>query len=368
MRSHDLVFWQNNLSLHQAPLMKALTSSFGKRVLVVVPEGLSEARNAMGWSQPDFGNATILVAETGESRFLAVNQNRDAEAHYFSGLGAYPSVDFSLRELVAGPHNHVGIISESWDPRGAKGKLRAIRMTGRVKKQTRAVDSFYVAGDLAQRQFRRAGVPTVKLRDFGYSVDIHPTIPLPNAASEFHIVFVGILDERKDPTTLVQALNRMPDLKWRADFYGDGPLGEKLRSLINVRGLTDRVRFHGNASNAEVRRVIATSDVLVLPSRYDGWGAVVNEALMNGTPALVSRSCGAAVLIADDSCGAVFSGGNVSELERQLRSRIASGKQSSASREKLAEWSQEAISPRSMAGYLLEELGNNKLGMAPWKR
>ena len=50
---------------------------------------------------------------------------------------------------------------------------------------------------------------------------------------------------------------------------------------------------------------MAAADVLVLPSRFDGWGAVVNEALMVGTPVICSDRCGASDVIENGRNGYV---------------------------------------------------------------
>lgn len=64
--------------------------------------------------------------------------------------------------------------------------------------------------------------------------------------------------------------------------------------------------FLGVKTNREVQERMRTGDLLVLPSLYDGWGTVVNEALQNGMRVLCSDACGASVLL--DGCvrGASF--------------------------------------------------------------
>ena len=39
------------------------------------------------------------------------------------------------------------------------------------------------------------------------------------------------------------------------------------------------------------------SDLLILPSKLDGWGAVTNESLLAGTPVLCTNTCGSSVLL-----------------------------------------------------------------------
>lgn len=51
------------------------------------------------------------------------------------------------------------------------------------------------------------------------------------------------------------------------------------------------------------RACMARADVLVLPSWHDGWGAVVSEALMAGTPAIASDACGSAGVVRASGVG-----------------------------------------------------------------
>ena len=71
--------------------------------------------------------------------------------------------------------------------------------------------------------------------------------------------------------------------------------------------------------------LLASHDLLVLPSRFDGWGAVVNEALSVGTPVLCSDTCGAADLLAAPDYGTAFRSGDASSLAAALRRIVANG-------------------------------------------
>ena len=58
--------------------------------------------------------------------------------------------------------------------------------------------------------------------------------------------------------------------------------------------------------------------MLVLPSRWDGWGMVVNEAFSVGVPVIVSDHCGAADLVRSGVNGYVFRSGDASDLHHCL--------------------------------------------------
>ena len=64
--------------------------------------------------------------------------------------------------------------------------------------------------------------------------------------------------------------------------------------------------------------VIAKYDALILPSRHDGWGIVVNEAFLQGVPVIVSDHVGSKCLIESNVTGIIFKSENVDDLTNHL--------------------------------------------------
>jgi glycosyltransferase involved in cell wall biosynthesis len=58
----------------------------------------------------------------------------------------------------------------------------------------------------------------------------------------------------------------------------------RLVRLINAHHLTDRVTFHGLVSSQALARLYASADIFVFPSRYEGYGIVLAEAMKAGLP------------------------------------------------------------------------------------
>ena len=130
---------------------------------------------------------------------------------------------------------------------------------------------------------------------------------------------------RKGLDLLMAALADLDGLPWRCDFYGSGPLEHELRRAAG-RLPRARVGFHPPMANGEVRRAIAASDCCVVASRHDGWGMVVNEALIAGTPVVCSDGCGAADMIDDPVAGMVVPAGRVRPLAEALQRCLSAGK------------------------------------------
>ena len=81
-------------------------------------------------------------------------------------------------------------------------------------------------------------------------------------------------------------------------IVGDGPQRSQLVRLAQYAGISHRVRISRAAPYAEIPTVMWRHDVLVLPSREEVWGLVVNEALAAGLHGSLSERCGVAASVA----------------------------------------------------------------------
>src|SRR5690348_2274431 len=61
-----------------------------------------------------------------------------------------------------------------------------------------------------------------------------------------------------------------------------------------------KIRYEGFRAPDSLAEYFGRSDVFVLPSRHDGWGVVVNQALAAGLPVIVSDAVGAGVDLVED--------------------------------------------------------------------
>jgi glycosyltransferase involved in cell wall biosynthesis len=164
-------------------------------------------------------------------------------------------------------------------------------------------------------QIKAMGTPVERIFPFGYFV---PALSGNVGVNKVHepnalrLVFVGSLIARKGLPTLLAAVQRLrvEGVDLTLDVYGPGDASSLAGPGIEYRGI---IPF-GSA-----QKVIRAYDILVLPSLEDGWGVVVNEALMQGVPALVSNTCGARTLVKVSGAGSIFEAGSADDLMRALR-------------------------------------------------
>lgn len=124
-------------------------------------------------------------------------------------------------------------------------------------------------------------------------------------ADALTILFLGALDVRKGPDTLVDALAvlhaRAP--RWHLVFAGAGALAPALAARVAQLGLGHAVRFLGAVAHERTPALLAAADVVAVPSRRDGLPNVLVEALAAGVPAVATRVGGATELVDDGRTG-----------------------------------------------------------------
>lgn len=142
--------------------------------------------------------------------------------------------------------------------------------------------------------------------------------PLRPAQQPLRIVQVSRLDhDKKGQDLLIEATARMKGM-FAVDFIGDGNSLEYLQSLTERLGVSSNVRFLGKQTQAYIAENLCQYDLFVQPSRYEGFGLTVAEAMAAQVPVLVSAGQGPAEVTCGDTYGWTFENGSVDDLVRVL--------------------------------------------------
>lgn len=113
----------------------------------------------------------------------------------------------------------------------------------------------------------------------------------PTADREVDLLFVGRLIPEKNPKTVVEAVAnlRRDDPDVQCVMVGDGPQREAVEAAVENRGLESNVTLRPPLEDyAEVLGLMKAASVFVMPSRREGFGMTVLEALACGTPVVTA--------------------------------------------------------------------------------
>ena len=170
-------------------------------------------------------------------------------------------------------------------------------------------------GERARRDFAtRASVPCANvpyISDLGRFFDLTRR----PGSGPVRFLYSGKLVLRKGVDLLVDAVDQA--LAQRCDmaftFMGDGELRPAVERLAAAH--PQQVDYLGFKEMDEIGAVLADHDVLICPSRYDGWGMVVPEAMASGLAIIASDAVGAALdMVAPRRTGLVVPSQNAGAL------------------------------------------------------
>ena len=114
------------------------------------------------------------------------------------------------------------------------------------------------------------------------------------APLDVRLVTLGRLSPEKGHDVLLRALAAITGRRLRIvlDIVGDGPERAALEALTAELGLGSRVRFLGQLVGDQVADAFRTANAFVLPSRAEGFGVALIEAMATGLPVVATRSGG----------------------------------------------------------------------------
>ena len=231
----------------------------------------------------------------------------------------------------------------------------------------RLTDRFLVSGVLNAAYYRHYGADDARFHLVPWAVDnarfeegsrFEPgereslRAQMGITGDQMAIVFSGKLLPRKDPMTLLRAVDAMQHRDRTAViFLGNGELRDEMERFARERRLN--VHFAGFINQTDLPKHYAMADVFVLPSLHEPRGSVLNEAMASGLPVVSSdRSGSIGDIVQHGDNGFVFAAGDVQALARhldalagdpELRARMAR-----RSREIIAGWDY----PRGVAGVM----------------
>ena len=138
------------------------------------------------------------------------------------------------------------------------------------------------------------------------------------------ILFCAKLQPWKRPLDLLRAFAQVDHSSELLVYAGEGAQRRELERETAALGVGEHVRFLGFKNQSELPAVYTAADLMVLPSEYEPFAVVVNEASCCGCPVVASDRVGAARdLIAPVSPTLIYRCGDVAALARLLRNLLA---------------------------------------------
>lgn len=358
---------------YKAPLYRYLHSRLGVRVTAIYGSDFSVA----GYRDPGFGvkfSWDVDLLSGYDSVFLsrvAKGGAKDVDSVASTGMADALQRLRPAAVLLGGysPRFHQAAFWHTWrggwpilfrgeatDMQQDAGGLRASAKHAALSWMYGRCARLLYIGQSARRHYLSHGCPETKLGFSPYFVNTEPfrcedpdsemrrevRARLGISASRKVIVFSGKLSEYKRPDLLIAALKQMEGRENLAIvFLGDGAMRAQLEEAARQPPVV-QAYFVGFQNQTQVSPYYHAADMLCLPSSWDTWGLVVNEALHHGLPCVVSDRVGCAPdLITPGITGEIFPYPSASELAAaitRLLPRTDNGLTALACRERVSHY------------------------------
>lgn len=309
-------FYQDDLFLH-------LCSKVDLRV--VYDHTLTEDRRQLGWAEVKSEYKSSVLDQDRKLRHaISIARSERDRIHIINGIWAETA--FTAATFVLGKAGvPFAIYTECPDMTVLRPVMRRNARAFVGHWVGRRARGLLAVSHMASDYFRALGFPKENIYPFGY-FRASPTGSETALPSErINIAYIGQLIHRKGVDLLLEAIKplfeRFPQLQ--LSLIGTGSEQKAIESGLQRDGLLGRVVLEGVRPSSQIHERLAIASALVLPSRWDGWGLVVNEAFAAGVPVIASHRCGAADLILPGLNGYRFRSESVEDLRACLTSFLS---------------------------------------------
>jgi len=310
--------------------MSPLTSGAVSDVTLVVPGDLQTRTGGYGYDREIVAGLRTL-GWTVDIRRLDDSfpfPTAYARAHAVAELAAIPTEGLvladglafgAMAEEAAREASRLRLVALVHHPLALENGLDAPTAHAFVESETRALActrGVVVTSEATARALRPYDIAAEDI-----AVVMPGTAPAPLARGSgesgggpVRMLCVASLVERKGYDVLIAALAQLKHLAWHLTCVGSHrlqpPTAAAIVEQVRAHGLTNRVTFAGELDQAALDTAYDAADVFVLPTRYEGYGMAVAEAVARGLPVVSSYTGAIPELVGSDS-GILLEPGNV---------------------------------------------------------
>ncbi|QDT59168.1 Glycogen synthase [Stieleria bergensis] len=377
----DVFFWQNMPSHIQSCGLDEFAKVWDGSVNCIWADSISTDRQALQWKTPNLFHCTqqFLDGKNALEKIQTLIDENSQAIHIFSGLEAYPKISSAFERAKSLSMPRLGLMVEPGIRLGIKGFFRPLRSRWLARRYLSSIQLILAMGKTGVAYYSKAGFDPALIFPYMYQApetwSSGEGLPLDHHASSrengdaVKLVYVGKFGRRKGIDVLVKALGRVQDHPFVLTVIGDGAELGSLKNLAQSLGIGEQIRWLGAQPHAVIGEILLESDLCIVPSRFEGWGVVVNEAISAGLPVICSDKTTSKDLVDFGQCGVVFRSGSVADLASKLAILLADSS-SLASMRRNAMVYRQSISPRVVGCYLANVMRHRFMGAdrpnAPW--
>ena len=312
-----ILFVSNDLTHHLVPFFRSLFPIYGDKNCTFAVLKSCENRHKMGFPEYDE-----------EWLFEVYNRSDEEYKVLWTNADIIITRVWDRTELIEDAlkaNKLVFYASERWyrPPIGMKRLFFPKYLFKFLKfRQLSKYSNFYylAMGYYAGLDFKKVGLCKNRIFSFGYFTPQLCQEPVTSTSGKIKLIWVGnMLTLKKVIDILIVYKDIYKSYNISLDLIGQGTERSNLEQYVKDNCLIG-VTFRDFLPNEEVKKKMIDADIYIFPSNgYEGWGAVVNEAMQTKCAVIASCETGAArSMIINGKNGFTYSSGDCNALREAL--------------------------------------------------
>jgi glycosyltransferase involved in cell wall biosynthesis len=284
----ELIFWFDQPPKVSKGAFNYISKAWGNKVFYICDHDFDDTRKSVNWNDGDFGGAEVIILSEHQNPENFIDEifikYKDA-VHVISGFTN--SIQKRIRRYIFNANIKLVAFSERPDMFGGKAEklLRTININIKYRRLYKEfndyVNIFLPLGQKSVEKFATFGWDKSKMFPFMYNPEIIKNDDetfLPKISGEIKFLYVGrFFYKTKGIDTLMKATKLLPEEGWRLDLVGG--YGKDADKVIRWAESVKNVKYIGRWQSQDVGKNMRVYDVIVVPSKYDGWNLLPNEAI-----------------------------------------------------------------------------------------
>lgn len=375
---NELIFWFETPPKVSKGSFNFVANHWENKVLFICDEDYPEYRKAANWNDGDFGKAELhfLSEQDNEKAYIEHVFNIYPDAiHVISGF--CNAIQVKIRPFLF--RSGIKAVAFSEMPVMMGGKVEALIRNLYFKFKYKRIQRlfspyikvFFPMGAKGVGVFAHYNWDRDRMFPFMYCPVNHFNIERvqeEKSHTQLKFLYVGrFYFKTKGVDVLMKACDNLKG-DWQLDMVGGyGKDKIEVEKWIETHS---KVNYLGRWDSTEVVNKMYGYDVVVVPSRYDGWNLLSNESIYAGVGAIVSNRAVSDEIIREGNTGLVVKGGSYKELVQAMQYAIDN-------RKIVEEWKLNAlgfypnISPETVGQYFMDVLkyafyDNGTKPCCPW--
>lgn len=326
----EIVFWFDTPPKVSKGAFNYTSKHWGNKVYYICNFDYPEYRKKNNWNDGDFGNAEVIMLQNISDSDLFIKEfiaKHKSAIHILAGFTTV--ITRRIKQKLRESGIEVTIFSERPVDMGSALERYARKMYFKYKysKFYREFNDwtkvFLPLGMSGVNTFAKYGWPAEKMFPFMYNPESYDIVRR-NPSSPFNhkvkFLYVGrFYHKTKGTDVLMRACDNLRG-DWSLDMVGG--YGKNAEDVINWAKNHPNVNFIGSWKSETVCENMQDYDVVIIPSRYDGWNLLVNEAVNAHVGIITTNQAVSDEVVSSGQMGIVVEGGNWKQLRNAMRNVV----------------------------------------------